>query len=189
VPVDVTRELGTLLEPLHLPAAARWVRGAALHVTLVFIGATWPREVPTIAATMEDIASRHAPIRLRLGRAGSFGGGGRPRVAWIGLDAGVPELRDLADELHPRVLRRWTGPPRPLTPHITVARRAADDLVERMDAVLARVPPVEWTADRMIHYRSHLGIGPPMHEQLTVARLGVPAGVAGDVATTAPGEG
>ena len=97
--------------------------------------------------------------------------GGRASGA-IGLTDGVDGLRSLAEELHPLVLRRSTGPPRPLTPHITVARRAADDLVERMDEVLAGAPPVEWIADRIIHYRSHLGVGPPMHEQLTVAMLG-----------------
>lgn len=168
----MTAQLGALLEPLHLPAAARWMRGASIHVTLVFIGPTRPGEVPGIAAAMEEVAARHEPITLRLGRPGSFGGGGRPRVGWIGLSEGIEPLRALAEELFPRVMPRPAGPPRPLTPHITVARRSADDLVERLDEVLAASPPVTWTADRIVHYRSHLGIGPPLHEQLSMVPLG-----------------
>ncbi len=144
-------------------------------MTLVFIGATSPGAVPQIATAIREVAARHRPIRVRLGGAGSFGGGSRPRVAWVGLAEGAESLRRLAEELHPRVLPQFAGTPRALSPHITVARRAADDLVLRMDRVLAEAPPVTWTADRIVHYRSHLAIGPPLHEQLSETILGRPA--------------
>ena len=151
------------------------MRGASIHVTLVFIGPTRPDTVPDLAAAARETAALHQPFQVQLGRAGSFGGGERPRVAWIGLSEGVEALRRLAAELHPRVFGRSAKPPRPLTPHLTVARRAEDDLVERIDATLASAPPVTWTADRLVLYRSHIGIGPPLHEELAVARLGGPA--------------
>jgi hypothetical protein len=55
-----------------------------------------------------------------------------------------------------------------------VARSAGEDLVQRLDEVLAAASPVTWTADRIVHYRSHLGIGPPLHEELSVALLEPP---------------
>lgn len=172
MPPDVTAALGALLQPLDLPAAARWSRGATIHITLVFLGATRPAALPSVRAALREVARAHEPFSVRLGSPGSFGGGGRPRVAWIGLEDGVDELRGLADALVPQVLGPATAPQRPLTPHVTVARRAADDLVPRMAAVLAAAPPVSWTVDRIVLYRSHLRIGPPVHEELAVASLG-----------------
>lgn len=181
VPVETTAALGALLEPLHLPAAARWMRGASIHVTLVFLGGIRPGAVPPLADVLRETAARHQPIEITLGHAGSFGGGGRPRVAWIGLDDGVDELRTLAADLESRVWEAVAGPRMPvpafrpsrrLTPHLTVARRAGSDLVSAIDKTLAAAPPVRWTAERIVLYRSHLGVGPPLHEELAATDLG-----------------
>ncbi len=54
--------------------------------------------------------------------------------------------------------------------HLTIARDAAPDLVERLREIV--VPPLPaWVVDRIWLYRSHLGSGPPRYEELERAVL------------------
>ncbi|MBM4237279.1 MAG: RNA 2',3'-cyclic phosphodiesterase [Euryarchaeota archaeon] len=93
-----------------------------IHLTLKFLGETEERIVPEIRQVIERSTAGIHPMRLRLVGAGTFPGGSRIRVVWIGVE-GAGELgviaRRLDEELQIFGFRREG---RPFAAHITLAR-------------------------------------------------------------------
>jgi 2'-5' RNA ligase len=149
---------------------ARWQSPDTWHLTLVFLGQTPAREVPRLAEIINGVAASGRPFRTELRGAGSFGGGRRPLVAWIGVGAGAGELAVLAAQLEGAIDPRRES--RPLRPHLTVAREAPPRLVEALQASMAARPGLSWTSDRLVLYRSVLGPRGSTHTELVSAPLG-----------------
>jgi RNA 2',3'-cyclic 3'-phosphodiesterase len=102
--------------------AARWIPPANLHITLWFLG-----EVADEAATAVVAALRQpfptASFPLVLRGCGAFPRSGPPRVLWVGVSRGAPEMRALYGELADRLVPLgFPREPRPYSPHLTVAR-------------------------------------------------------------------
>ena len=103
-----------------------------------------------------------------IGGGGAFPSVSRPRVLWLGVTGGAPELAAIAADLETRLTAAgWPPEGRPFEPHLSIARtdgarggpRAASALVD-----LARSLEVSWVADRLTLYESHLGGGPARYE-------------------------
>ena len=119
------------------------------------------------------MARQAAPYRARLDT-----GGGRARrgegVAWLGLSAGAGELIELAAAVAegcPTDIT--TGPPPRRTPgaHLTVARKADEELVRALREQAQGVLEAGWTVDRVQLVRSHLEPGGARYETLHEATL------------------
>ncbi len=185
VPVadDVRETVARLMEQLagapidvRGPGQPRWVRVEGLHLTLRFLGATPDVRLQELSAAVTAAARGVAPFRVELTGGGAFPTPQRPRVLWIGIGAGVPELGALARRLDGE-LRRLGWPPeeRPFAAHLTLARTdgvPGSDEKARQLIELARDVRLAWQADRLVLYKSHLGRGPTHYEALTEARLG-----------------
>ena len=167
VPAEVRAEIVRRLAPLRDVGRARWVSETNLHLTLVFLGHRAPEEVSAIVAGLESVARRTEPYAIALGQPGGFGGGRRGGVLWIGLFQGGAETAELMGEL--QVLLAPAGdrdaPRRAPRPHLTVAREAAKELISAARDALAG-PTLEWRVDRVHLYRSHLGRGAPIYEEI-----------------------
>ena len=152
---------------------ARWTRQESLHVTLHFVGGLAATAVPSLTAALSGAAAEHAAFDARIGGAGSFGGGRRPRVAWVGFDEGAGSLAALATD----VMAALEAPPARSDPrpHVTVARDAPGGVPEALRDALdgAARDDLTWTVDRIVVYRSHLGRGGSRYEEVGAARLGV----------------
>jgi RNA 2',3'-cyclic 3'-phosphodiesterase len=154
----------------------RWAVGEHLHLTIRFLGATAPGRVADVAAAAAAAALPQEPFEVRLAGAGGFPSGGRPRVVWLGLASGVPELTALAVRLEDGLVARgWPREDRPFRPHLTLAR--ADGIPgagRAVDALAAAAATLDaaWTADRLVVYRSELGRGPARYLPLAVVPLG-----------------
>jgi len=106
-------------------AEARWVPRGNLHVTLRFLGDVDEDLVPVTADALPPVARGIAPFALRLAGLGTFPPRGEPRVAWIGVDAGLEELGRLAVRTEKALLQAGVLPapdPRPFRAHVTVGR-------------------------------------------------------------------
>ena len=104
------------------PGGWRWVQPQALHLTLRFLGETPADQAPAAAAAMRRAAADSPPLEPALHGAGIFGGR-RPRVLWLGLNGDLDGLQTLAAQLNLELEREgWPAEPRPLRPHITLAR-------------------------------------------------------------------
>ena len=104
----------------------RWVAPDNLHLTMRFLGETAPERVEPLRVEVEAAVGPHAPFEFRLGKPGCFpGGGGVPRVFWLGLGEGCTALERLAKGIE-RAVRRsgFPGEKRPWRAHLTVARNS-----------------------------------------------------------------
>jgi RNA 2',3'-cyclic 3'-phosphodiesterase len=183
-PRDVRDEIDRRTAALrNVDPRARWVAAINLHVTLLFLGDRPASEVPAIVAGIEDIARRHDAFELELRGAGAFGGGRGGRTVWLRVDGGRAETAALAAELaaalepadsaDERIARRDSTDPKP---HLTLARAAGPALVGRARVELHELS-FHWRVEHVHLYRSRLGSGPPVYEELAAVRLGVRARV------------
>jgi 2'-5' RNA ligase len=182
IPVDAAalEACRRLIEPVRTGPAgrgARWVRTENLHLTLRFLGETPPDRVPEVAAAVREAAAGHAAFEVRLAGAGAFPSPARPRALWLGVARGAVEAGAIAEALQaPLVALGWPREERPFRPHLTVARTDAASVTDgaRVAAALTTAAAswhAEFTADRVVLYRSHLRAGPPVYEVLEEALL------------------
>ncbi len=174
---DLMRELAGGPVDVRGPGQPRWVDVEGLHLTLRFLGPTPDDRVPDLASAIAAAARGVAPFRIELGGGGAFPSSARPRVMWLGLRAGEPELAALLARLQAELARLgWEPDDRPFQAHLTLARTdgvpGAGDRARRL-VELARDMREGWLAEEVVLYKSHLGHRPARYEALASAPLGV----------------
>jgi RNA 2',3'-cyclic 3'-phosphodiesterase len=149
---------------------AKWVPKQNQHVTLKFLGSTWPRLVPWVHGTVAEVAQAHAPVRTRVLGLGAFPNARRARVLWVGLDDTATDLARIAAGLDEALSREFAPEKHGFTPHLTVARFEPPVEFEGLaDADLVSEP---FEIDRIVLYRSHLRRPAPVYEELGTFALG-----------------
>ncbi len=172
-----------LVEPLRaVYPGARWSAPTTYHLTLLFLGDLPSAGVADVRAAMRQAAGHRLPFPCRLQGAGSFGGRGRPRTAWLGLDeAAEAAAAGLALGLRTGVARSELpalaalGPvagQAPFRAHLTVCRRADPGVPAALAARLVARSAVAWTADRIELIRSRLAADGAEHTVIALQPLG-----------------
>jgi 2'-5' RNA ligase len=173
---DLMRRLADGPIEVRAPGQPRWVSVEGLHLTLRFLGATPNGRIPVLAEALAAVARGVAPFRVELGGGGAFPSPSRPRVLWIGVRAGEPELGELTARLNDELAARgWPRDERPLSAHLTLARTdgvPGSDARARRLIELARDARLGWQADNLVLYRSHIGRGPSRYDAVAEAALG-----------------
>ncbi|MDF2714796.1 MAG: 2-5 ligase [Paenibacillus sp.] len=172
IPAELKAKAGAAMNGLkrQLPFK-RWVHPDDLHITLKFIGDVAPSTVPAIETALERIAARSNPFALQLSGAGTFGAPQAPRVLWAGLGDKLQPLKSLQADVESQLAELGYEPEnRPYSPHVTLARQYSGTGPARKDALAGLFrpegdSPLEWTADRIVLYRSHFG-RTPMYEPI-----------------------
>jgi RNA 2',3'-cyclic 3'-phosphodiesterase len=153
----------------------RWVRLDGLHITLRFLGPTPEARIPELEAGLVAATAGQGPFTVRLAGAGAFPPVGRPRVLWLGIDEGAPELGTLAAGLG-RALAPlgWPVDERPFRPHLSLARSdgvpAGPAVAERLVRVAAHLDAA-WQADRVTLFETVSGGGPARYTALAEVPL------------------
>ncbi|HVL31307.1 MAG TPA: RNA 2',3'-cyclic phosphodiesterase [Solirubrobacteraceae bacterium] len=150
------------------PEAMRRVPAENLHVTLAFLGARAPEDVPTVAGLIGRLAR---PIGELVVDGALWLPPRRPGVLAIALRAG-PALGELHAELVEELVEAigFDRERRALRPHVTVARARRDARVHR--AELRPGPPaLAFDPGALTLFRSHTGPRGSRYEPL--ARAGV----------------
>jgi len=119
------------------PGFARWVDPSLMHVTLVFLGNQDTASLPTIERAIKSAADSLAPLALRLGTPGSFGGQRSLRVVWVGVED--QPMGSLAT-LHSGVSAQLTAAnvafdSAPFRAHITLGRARRDATATQSEAM------------------------------------------------------
>lgn len=151
----------------------RWVPPQQAHVTLVFLGDVARDRRDDVLAAARQAAAHVAPFPWRFEGLGGFPTARRPRVLWLGVDAGAEAARALHAALASALAEaRATAPdPRPFSPHLTLARlrdRGAGPVPDRP----ASTP--EATVDALHVMRSELGAKGAVHHVVERIALGGP---------------
>ena len=174
---EVTRVVSTLtgkLDAVKTPPRVVWVKPAALHVTIRFLGEIEPADVERLQEVLAP-AIPLAPFEIEWRGIGTFPNNKHPRALWIGVVNGAAPLAQLEAE----VSRRISGgsiadlDDRPFLAHLTVGRvkmaGAGVDWPKILQAV--EVKQVKTVVDRVTLYRSELSRGGPHYTGLVSAPL------------------
>jgi 2'-5' RNA ligase len=148
---------------------ARWVPIQNQHVTVKFLGPTYPRLVEWVTGSISTVAGRHAPFPTRVEGLGSFPSGRKARVLWAGLDDGDGRLERLAAALDEALAREFAPEKRAFTPHLTVARFDPPALLDPLEVAFESEP---FEIGRIVLFRSHLRRPAPVYEPLGIFPLG-----------------
>jgi 2'-5' RNA ligase len=148
--------------------SARWVPRQNQHVTLKFLGSTWPRLVDWVRAAIEEVAAARGRFEVGVAGLGAFPSERRARVLWAGLDDADGRMRDLAAALDEALRREFAPEKRAFTPHLTLARF---DPPVRLDALPAAAS-APFAVDRLVLFESHLRRPAPIYEPLATFQLG-----------------
>jgi RNA 2',3'-cyclic 3'-phosphodiesterase len=157
--------LGTVRSGVRVTARSLW------HITLAFIGEV-PDERLERAVAAVDRAASTAPgdTKARLAGGGRFGRG-RFTILWAGVEGDLEPLRRAA--VRGLKSRRLPFDSARFHPHLTLARpgdKVPADVVDGDLTALSAYQGPQWTIDRIVLYRSHLG-PKPWYEPLHVALL------------------
>jgi 2'-5' RNA ligase len=153
---------------------ARWVPKQNQHVTLKFLGSTWPRLVEWVTETVEAVARQSEPFETRVIGLGAFPSARRARVLWAGLDDPAGCLASLAADLEGALAKEFEPEKRAFTAHLTVARFDPPVPFEGEEIAAADVASEPFAVDRLVLYRSHLRRPTPVYEPIGEFPLGSP---------------
>lgn len=170
VAVEVGEEakdaVATAIAPLRerFPEA-RWVPRENWHVTVKFLGQTYPRLLKWVQEQVAEAAASGTEVETRLTELGAFPSAGGARVLWAGLEDRPGRLAEIAHALDAALAKEFKPETRAFSPHLTVAR--SDPPLRLPDGVVGTaLEPVEVTVDHLVLFRSHLRRPAPVYEPL-----------------------
>jgi 2'-5' RNA ligase len=149
---------------------ARWVPRENWHVTLKFLGSTWPRLADWVPQRVSAVAQEHAAFETRVFGLGAFPSARRARVVWVGLDDEAGDMAQLAGALDAGLAREFKPEGRPFRPHLTVAR--SEPPLTLPDGF--GETPLEsavFSVNALALFRSHLQRPAPKYERLATFPL------------------
>ena len=175
VPGHIKDDLDRVVDPYRraLPGA-RWTKPESWHVTVKFLGATWPRLVDETKEAVTAAASSGAATRSALTRIGVFPSPRRGRVIWAGLADDAGSLAATAADLDRRLQDHFSPEKRALMPHLTLARlripaNLEAELPELFDLDVATET---FPIPELVLYRSHLSPKGATYEPIHRAPIG-----------------
>lgn len=173
IPRDVRARLDIALEPLREAfPKARWAPPENWHVTVKFLGRTWPRLFGWVQEQVATAAGSHSPFKLALSELGSFPSARRARVLWVGLEDPTGGLAALAAGLDVALASEFEPEKRAFAAHLTVAR--SDPPIALGDELAGiEVPRLSFATGSLVLYRSHMQRPAPRYEPIAECPLGL----------------
>ncbi len=172
VPEEARRAVEGAVEPWRSRfPRARWAPKENWHVTLKFLGSTWPRLVEWVHEQIASVAADHAPFETQIAELGSFPSARRARVLWAGLDDSAGRAAELALALDHAFAREFKPENRAFRPHLTVAR-SEPPLAVPVEFAATVVAGRPFAVEALTLFRSHLQRPAPRYEELAVFPLG-----------------
>ena len=169
----VVSALQVKLEAAKTPPKVTWVKPAALHVTIRFLGEVEAAEVERIIPLLAPPIAI-APFDVQWRGIGTFPNNRNPRALWLGVINGAAQLAQIETEIS----RRLTGAAveldeRALLPHLTIGRVKMAGAGLDWPKVLqsAEVRNVTSRIDRVTLYQSQLSQYGPHYTELVSAPL------------------
>jgi 2'-5' RNA ligase len=102
-------------------ADLKLVKPENIHMTVRFLGDIQPPMVDVIHEEMKQVS--FTPFTLELEGLGAFPKPNYPRVVWAGIRKGANELKDVFEQLEPRLRGLGFKPDtKGFSPHLTIAR-------------------------------------------------------------------
>lgn len=142
---------------------ARWAPRANWHVTLLFLGWTYPRLVPWVGERLAEVAAATPSFETCVRGVGAFPSTRRARVLWAGLEDDGGEMAALAGAVSDALAREFPPERRPFSAHLTVARSDPPLSLPAAFAATA-LESDRFEVDAVTLMRSHLRRPAPVYE-------------------------
>jgi 2'-5' RNA ligase len=174
VPQSVKADLAAAMSSFRdLVPGARWTRENQWHVTLKFLGATWPRLLDEVRGAVRNVALASRVFETGLTAFGVFPTPSRARVMWAGLSDADGLFRQMVGLLDESLSTHFEPEKRSFTPHLTVARlNPPRDLREAAGFIGTPIASEPWAVAELVLYRSHLSPKGATYEALDRFSLG-----------------
>lgn len=171
IPADVRASIqGRVASVRERHPRARWVPVQNQHVTLKFLGTTWPRLVEWVTGRVEEVALAHQPFDTRVAGLGAFPSPRRARVLWVGLEDPAGCLTAIAGDLDRALAKEFEPERRAFSAHLTVARfEPPAPLEEDLQEVAVESGP--FPVERLVLYRSRLQRPAPVYDEVAAFAL------------------
>jgi 2'-5' RNA ligase len=144
---------------------ARWVPPENWHITLKFLGPSYPRLLAWIEEEVAAVATATSPVRVRLSGLGAFPSLGRARVCWAGVDEPSGALARLSSALDVALGKEFRADARGFRPHLTVARSEPPIALPPAYGATPLVTEA-FAVERVVLFRSQLRRPAPRYESL-----------------------
>jgi 2'-5' RNA ligase len=150
---------------------ARWTNRSGWHITLKFLGSTWPRLVETVEEAVRSTALATPVFDSALTAIGAFPSATRARVLWVGLEDDRDRFGPIVRSLHLLLEDHFVPEKRGYTPHLTLARLQPPRNLAEFAPELSGFPMASsrFPIDRLVLYRSHLSPAGARYEPLMTA--------------------
>jgi len=168
---EVRAAIGTVQSRLAgLDWPVRWVQDHGLHLTIRFYGEVEPDIIESLSESLARSVAELAPVPFEVGGLGVFPNRRKPRVIWIGVDAG-PSLELLHHRIELGAAELGLpGEARSMTyrPHVTLGRVKRDanlpmDALAELDRDTTKAGGL---ADQVLLYQSTLSSGGARYRSL-----------------------
>ena len=134
IPEGIKNQLSGLQSKLkHARADVKWTRPNSIHITLRFLGYMTDDGLAKTNEAMAETVKNFAPFEVEVKGSGTFPERGRPRVIWVGLKKGEPELTDIFKKLEQELIKRGLGEAdKPFKGHLTLGRIKTGKNIEKL---------------------------------------------------------
>jgi len=166
LPPEIQTALAGLQRRLarHHAETIRWMEPGSIHLTLRFLGGIDPELAPEITREIAEAATSTGRFRLRMAGTGTFPERGRPKVVWVGIEGEIKRLERLRARIEGALSRVGFEPEeRPFLPHVTIGRTKQEVKApydwragQAFQKLQLSGPELEYTADRIVLFRSHM---------------------------------
>ena len=156
-------------------ADVKWVKPQNIHLTLKFLGNIDSSQAEKIKQILDEIGNKFKSFESDLNELGAFPKPKTPRVIWVGMQKGKDQVISIVNDLENKIseigiLRE----DRTFHPHVTLGRLRSphnrSGLVEFLEKNKT-IPPLNFTADKIVLFKSTLTPQGPIYEPLAQVSL------------------
>lgn len=121
---ELKERIGEIIGSLKAPKdGVKWVNSSGIHLTIKFFGSVDEKEIPKISEVSKKALGGIGDIRLKIGGLGTFPGGSRPRVIWVGIAGEVDRLAKVKGDIEDALYELgYPKEDRAFNPHLTLGR-------------------------------------------------------------------
>ncbi|MDR3332031.1 MAG: RNA 2',3'-cyclic phosphodiesterase [Synergistaceae bacterium] len=156
--------LASFMEGLRRFGGYKWVSADGIHVTLKFLGDVTAEQIQKLDTSLSRLGGTR-PFGVSASGIGFFPSPRRPKVIWLGVREGVPNLEKLARFVENAA--KTAGIPeekKKFRTHLTLARaRDERDIPAELAGELERTPGLSWTCRAFVLMKSVLTPSGPIY--------------------------
>ena len=161
LPREILDQIGLYLQELkEISPRVRWVKPAAIHITLKFLAEQSEEVVKVVETELTGLGEVSPPFELSVVGTGCFPNKNRPRVFWLGLEH---DARNSLFKVHEWIDRHleplgFEREKRRFSPHLTLGRvKEPSDHQNIYDHFVQNpYPPSKFTVQEVVFMRSEL---------------------------------